>query len=225
VDGQLSDSKLLRSGVPQGSVLGPVLFTIYINDLPTVLPPSMKSKIFADDFKCYSKAVTVNDLETFARALFNISQWARDWQLPISTEKSALLLFSNSLELVGGQNLRLEEQMLTSLSKTLDLGVTFDSDLKFKSHINIVCGKAKQRLYLLRKRILTSNPHLLLMVYKMYVLPILMYCSPIWSPQTHENCLKLEKIQKIIYKESSRLRRSIVFRKINKNKLKLFGTA
>ena len=72
--------------------------------------------------------------------------------------------------------------MLTSLSKTLDLGVTFDSDLKFKSQINIVCGKAQQRLYLLRKRILTSNPHLLLMVYKMYVLSmsilmsVAMYC-------------------------------------------------
>ena len=90
--------------------------------------------------------------------------------------------------------------MVTSLSKTLDLEVTFDSDLKFKSQINIVCGKAKQRVYLLRKRILTSNPHLLLLVYKMYVLPILMYCSPIWAPQTHDDCLKLEKIQKNLQK-------------------------
>ena len=145
VDGQLSDSLLLRSGVPQGGVLGPVIFTIYINDLPTILPPSLKSKIHADDFKCYSKVVTADDLEIFSRALHNISQWARDWQLPISTEKSALLLFSNSLELVGGRDLRLEKQMLTSLSRTLDLSVTFDSDLKFKSQISIVCGKAKQR--------------------------------------------------------------------------------
>ena len=157
---------------------------------------TIKSKIFADDFKCYSKAVTSDDLETFSRALNSISQWARDWQLPISTEKSALMLFSHSMELVGGQNLRLDDQILTSLSKTLDLGVTFDSDLKFKSQINIACGKAKQRLYLLRKKIITTNPDLLIMVYKMYVLPILMYCSPIWSPQTYEDCLKLEKIQK-----------------------------
>ena len=85
---------------------------------------------------------------------------------------------------------------MTSLTKTLDLGVMFDSDFKFKSQISIVCGKAKQRLYVLRKRILTSNPELLIIVYKMYVMPILMYCSPIWSPQTHEDCLKIEKIQK-----------------------------
>ena len=86
--------------------------------------------------------------------------------------------------------------MLSCLKKTLDLGVTFDFDLKFKSQINLACGKAKQRLYLLRKRILTSNSELLIFVYKIYVMPILMYCSPIWSPQTHDECLKLEKIQK-----------------------------
>ena len=136
----MSEIKTLRSGVPQGSVLGPVLFTLYINDLPSILPASIKSKVFADDFKCYSKIETTEDLETFSVALNGITKWARDWQLPVSTEKSSMMLFSNSLNLLGGQNLSLDNEMLKSLPKTLDLGVTFDSDFRFKSQINIACN-------------------------------------------------------------------------------------
>ena len=69
----MSEIKTLRSGVPQGSVLGPVLFTLYINDLPSILPPTIKSKIFADDFKCYSKIETTDNLETFSEALNGIT--------------------------------------------------------------------------------------------------------------------------------------------------------
>jgi len=107
------------------------------------------------------------------------------------------------MELVEGTNLSLEQQVLKPLKKTLDLGVIFDPDLKFKSQINIICGKAKQKLYVMRKKILSSEPNLLIMVYKMYVLPILMYCSPIWSPCTHDDILKLEKIQKKFTKSLS----------------------
>ena len=61
VEGELSESKSIISGVPQGSVLGPILFAIYINDLPTVMPQSIRSKIFADDFKCYTRIVSDKD--------------------------------------------------------------------------------------------------------------------------------------------------------------------
>jgi hypothetical protein len=90
-----------------------------------------------------------------------------------------------------------------SLSKKSWSYGTFEPDLKFKTQINLVCVKAKQKLYFMRKGILSNNLDLLLMIYKMYVLPVLMYCSPVWSPQTHDDILKLEKIQKKFTKSLS----------------------
>ena len=196
VAGNLSESKHVSSGVPQGSVLGPVLFLIYINDLPASLPAAVTPKIFADDFKCYAKITSSEDLQNFSLAMDRITDWAQCWQLPVASDKCSLMLFSKTMQLAGGKNLSLDQTQLQPLSKILDLGVTFEPDLKFKTHINLVCVKAKQKLYFMRKRILSVNDDLLITIYKMYVLPILMYCSPVWSPQTHDDILKLEKIQK-----------------------------
>ena len=85
VAGYLSDANVILSGVPQGSVLGPVLFLIYINDLPSSLPQSVTSKIFADDFKCYAKVLSSEDLDTFSSAMNSISHWAQCWQLPVAS--------------------------------------------------------------------------------------------------------------------------------------------
>ena len=122
------------------------------------------------------------DLDTFSDTLSCVEHWAEKWQLPVSIEKSSLLLFSQSWILLSGSNLRLGHQVLAPLTKTLDLGVTFEHDLKFNDQISQMCSKAKQRLYMIKIRILSSDPGLLIKVYKMYVLPILSYCSPIWNP-------------------------------------------
>ena len=76
----------------------------------------------------------------------------------MSTEKSTLMLFSSSLELVGGNNFKLGDEMVSTVSNVVDLGVTFESNLKFTTHINQICSKAKQRLYVLRKKILSIDP-------------------------------------------------------------------
>jgi hypothetical protein len=196
ISGILSESKPLISGVPQGSVLGPILFAIYVNDLPNILPPSVKSKIFADDFKCYSKISSIVDIDITSEALNRITDWAEAWQMPFSMNKSTLMLFSHSVDLISGENLKLNNCVLESTRETLDLGVIFQSNFKFTAHIDSVCNKAKQRLYVLRKKIISSDASTLILVYKMYVLPILLYCSPIWSPHAVEEKMKLESIQK-----------------------------
>ena len=136
VAGCLSDAKIIASGVPQGSVLGPVLFLIDINDLPSSLPLSITSKIFADDFKCYTKVASSVDLDNFSVSMNGISHWAQCWQLPVASDKCSLMLFSRTMELVGGNNLCLDNKKLEPLRKTLDLGVTLEPDLKFKTQIN-----------------------------------------------------------------------------------------
>ena len=93
-----------------------------------------------------------NDLDIFFESLVNIEKWAERWQLPLSIEKSSIMLFSQSLHLVSGSNLKLGHQVLTPATKTLDLGVTFDPDLKFNEQINLVCRKARKRLHIIKKK-------------------------------------------------------------------------
>ena len=150
----------------------------------------------------------------------SISHWAQCWQLPVASNKCSLMLFSRTMELVGGNNLCLDNKKLEPLRKTLDLGVTFEPDLKYKTHINLVCVKAKQKLNFMRKRILSNNPNLIIMIYKMYVLPVLMYCSPVWSPQTHDDILKLEKIQKKFTKSLSGYKNLSYKERLTKSNLK-----
>jgi hypothetical protein len=106
-------------------------------------------------------------------ALVKINNWSILWQLPFSLNKSAMLLFSGNLDLVPGKNLALNDFMLEVRNNTIDLGVTFQRDLKFTTRIENICSKANQRLYILRKRIISSDPTTLILAYKMYVLPIL----------------------------------------------------
>ena len=81
IQNTLSKSLLIKSGVPQGSVLGPILFVVYINELSNLFPNSVKSKYFADDAKMYSEIKCNDDLDNFQESLDMLSNWANSWQL------------------------------------------------------------------------------------------------------------------------------------------------
>ena len=95
IENSLSTSLPVTSGVPQGSVLGPILFIYYINDINEVVVPPSTSKLYADDVKAFCPASNDADLKAFNETLRNITDWATTWQLPISTEKSRWLLVTN----------------------------------------------------------------------------------------------------------------------------------
>ena len=99
VGDSFSKSVAVTSGVPQGSVLGPVLFILYINDLTKEIVPPSFSKLYADDLKAYCSDADDKDGKLFKETLSNISKWSASWQLSISTEKSKWLLISNKRNL------------------------------------------------------------------------------------------------------------------------------
>jgi len=87
VNNRFSDYVSVKSGVPQGSVLGPVLFLLYVNDLVDLFGPGLTAKMFADDVKIYAVINDVNDTVTFQAGLDALDAWSIDWQLPISLNK------------------------------------------------------------------------------------------------------------------------------------------
>ena len=93
VDGTRSDYVKVRSGVPQGSVLGPTLFLIYINELPNLVQSSCK--LFADDTKLFKSISTNDDCKTLQADLDTLSDWSSKWLLKFNTEKCKIELKEN----------------------------------------------------------------------------------------------------------------------------------
>ena len=202
IEGICSSVLEMRSGVPQGSVLGPILFIVYINDLSSIFPQPTVSKYFADDAKLYTEISTVDDIDTLQFNLDSLSTWANSWQLAISIHKCCTMdmITSKKQENSFYEN-TVDGMELDNVLMYKDLGIYFDSNLSFKSHISHVVTTAKQRTFLLFRCFLTKDTKSLLLGYKSYILPLLNYCSPVWSPSSVGDILLLESVQRVFTKK------------------------
>lgn len=190
----------LRSGVPQGSVLGPVLFILFVNNIATYLPDNARSKLFADDLKSYVSIGDDNDKYIFQQVLDGITKWSATWQLPLSVAKCSWMLITNRPPATF-DNYQLDCSSLSHLDETKDLGVLFNSKLNFSNHITSIIGKAKQRLFLICKSFHYSNSEALIIAFKTYVIPILEYCSQVWSPHSYSEIARIESVQRVFTKK------------------------
>lgn len=190
-----SENMPLFSGVPQGSVLGPLLFLIFINDLPGVLEHNC-TKLFADDLKSYSVTDYRLDSSKIQTCLDSIVKWSKLWQLQLSVPKCGSILLQTRQIYTDCHSLNIDDVLLPVLSNVKDLGVIIDSRLSFDEHISGIVSRAKQRSYLIFKSFRTRDIFLLICAYKTYILPILDYCSNIWNPYKLGDIDRLEKIQK-----------------------------
>ena len=192
----MSSAKKLCSGVPQGSVLGPLLFIIFINNITDNLPKSIKTLIFADDLKTYARISDSNGIHEFKNTLSELSSWAERWQLPISCGKSNWLFISNRMDLLDTECFYLSNSVFNQVLEIKDLGILFDSKLNFDAHISSIIANAKKRLFLLRKSFVTHDVKILLNAFITYVRPLLEYCSQVWSPHTKKDIDRIEAVQR-----------------------------
>ena len=100
----------------------------------------------------------------------------------------------------GDELFKLGLDVLEETIEVTDLGLLFTNTLNIHRHIVGICGKAKSLIFLLRKRFLSKNAHYLILAYKSYILPVLNYCSPVWSPSAVGDILLLESVQKMFTK-------------------------
>lgn len=191
-----SKRHVCRSGVPQGSVLSPLLFLIYTIDLPAYIKASsfVKTQIYADDIKLYASYSTLNHNEVqlaLKHSVERLTEWAALWSLPVNLNKCFVL------HLGGGLPWRcsINGTEFACVPSVKDLGILLSSDLKFSAHIDRVVNKAFAALFLILRNVLCNDHRILVRLYKAYVLPHLEYCSQVWSPWLKKDICKLEKVQ------------------------------
>ena len=191
LQGCSSDWSDVVSGVPQGSVLGPLLFLLYVNDLPDVV--SGHISMFADDTKLYSTISTPHDSTALQADLEALVGWTGTWQLPLNTSKCKVLHMGRA-----NQNLdyTMYDAVLASVQVEKDLGVYIDTELKFRQHAAAVVAKANRVLAVIRRSFALMTQHTLPLLFKSLVRPHLEYGNLIWGPFNRADQKLVEKVQR-----------------------------
>jgi len=165
------------SGVPQGSVLGPILFLIFINDLDNGLSSTVLK--FADDTKLARPVNKCTDGQELQLDLDSVCSWASHWQMKFNVSKCKVMHYGKGNL---GYNYSMEGMPVEEADCEKDLGVTFTTDLKSAAHCKDIYSKANRMLSLISRTIKYKNPAVLTTVYKSLVRPHLEYCSTTWNP-------------------------------------------
>ena len=181
----------VKSGIPQGSVLGPILFVIFINDLPDHL--KSYTKIFADDTKIFNALESIDDPTILQEDLMKLAQWSDKWQLPFNEAKCKIIHFGKNNP---QQSYHMNGHQIDTVKQEKDLGVTFDSELKFSVHIRNVVSKANSRVGILKRTFENMSIDKFKILYKTLVRPILEYCTNVWYPVLIKDMSEIEKVQK-----------------------------
>ena len=195
VRGSFSDWSQVISGVPQGSVLGPILFIMHINDLFEQIQSSLWT--FADDTKIYRPILTIEDQNILQNDLDVFTQWNKTWQGVLNISKCKHLSLGRPS--VGGTyTLKndLENVIIQQTRKERDLGVTFTDDFKFSKHINLLIHKANKMLGIIYRSFQHLTPTVFHMLYVSLVRPHLDYASAVWNPHLLKDIRALEAVQR-----------------------------
>ena len=190
VDGELSDWANVSSGVPQGSVLGPVLFLIYINDLDNGILSKLGK--FADDSKLCRDISSTADVNILENDLAHLEKWSVRWQMKFNTEKCSVMHLGKG----NPQNqYRLGNVMLSSSDEERDLGVLVDKSMKFSDHVNNIVSTSNAVLGMIKRNITCKNKNIVTRLYKALVRPKLEFCVQAWRPYLKKDIDKIERVQ------------------------------
>ena len=207
IESALKGNKKIASGVPQRSILGPILFNIYINDIPHndyLLNSSIY--IFADDTLITGQSIRPEQAASYVQNnIAKLEEWLLKWRVKLNTHKCQAVLYSkkSSHYWTLPNRLKLCGQEIEWSDTVKYLGVILDKKLLFKNHIDWVRGKAIGRLKLLYP-ILNFKTHLdlrtALTLYKSLLRPVLTYACPAWGHAARSHIKKLQTFQnKILY--------------------------
>jgi len=175
VDGVESTPVKVLSGVPQGTVLGPILFLLHINDLPLEVDSTVR--LFADDCLLYRNIRSIQDQVSLQKDLLSLQEWGLRWGMRFNVKKCNILRISRTAQPLS-YTYSLNNEVLATVQNAKYLGIDISADLKWSTHVNSVANRANSSLG------------------TTIVRPVMEYASEIWDPHLQKDIDSLERVQR-----------------------------
>ena len=192
INGTHSNWGSVSSGIPQGSILGPLLFVIFINDLPSVVDSSML--LFADDTKIFREIRSYLDQDEIQKDINSMNTWSQTWLLKFHPDKCKVIRFGKPDDIQ--KQYVLNDHPLNYTDEEKDLGVTIDNNLKFETHINNKVNTANKIMGIIRRSFTHLDAIIFTRLFKALVRPHLEYANPVWHPSFKKLKTLIENVQR-----------------------------
>ena len=192
LNGSKSDWRSVESGVPQGSVLGPLLFIIFVNHIQL----GLKCRVwkFADDIKLVGRSGD-EEQENFVQGdLDALVNWANTWQMSFNYDKCKVMHLGNSNR--EGSAYQMDGRVLENIGDEKDLGVIISRDMKVEKQCKAARGKALKMLGCINRNVNYKSKEVVKKLYLAYVRPHLEYCVQAWRPHFQKDIESLERVQR-----------------------------
>jgi hypothetical protein len=180
IDGVASQYLPVTSGMPQGSIVGPLLFVIFINDLPELIPNQSKTALFADDTKLYRSISSISDCESLQRDISSLNYWSQNSNMKFNALKCKVLTITRKKSPVT-TDYHLGDANLQRVQQEKDLGIMITANLSWDAHIFSVVNKANKMLGLLKRTCpLIEHSKIRQSLYHTFVKSQLCYAMEVW---------------------------------------------
>jgi hypothetical protein len=197
INGKISNWKTVTSGIPQGSILGPLLFVIFINDIVESCSGGSDIYLYADDAKIFKHITNNEDCKGLQDDINRVKDWSDKWLLKLNETKCKVISYGgiirhqNQYHIMSNQS----QYVLQRINSISDLGVIFDENLKFDKHICEKIKKAYSILGIIKRNFRCLSQDSFIQLYKTLVRPLLEYANVVWSPYRQKYIEMIEKVQ------------------------------
>ena len=216
-----SDVLKITSGVPQGSILGPLLFIMYINDV-ALLNPRINIDLYADDSTVYRSGHKLTELQKQLQDDLNyMMNWCKINNMALHHSKTKCMLISSAYRLknCGNLCLHINDIELENVKVQKLLGVYVDNTLNWSAQIKFICSNLNKKISLLKNIIYFLTPEMRMLFYNAYVLPVFDYCCLVWGIGLQKDISKVlsfqKRIAKIIMNKSKRTHSAELFKELD----------
>ena len=200
VGGATSPLFPIQAGVPQGSILGPTLFLLYVNDAADVLPPGVSPATYADDTTIYSNIPSMDDAQSqcdhFQAGVSALATWGTTWRVKFEPTKSQAMTISRHRLPWQIPPVHFDGLLVEEVNQLKLLGVIFDHSMNYGNHLRATALRASQRIGFLRKAANILDLRGKLVAYKGFIRPLMEYCPLVWSGAAPGHLSRLNRVQK-----------------------------